>query len=439
MNEQQATLVELSEALQNFAASPRFGFLKTLQVGRFVGSAPTSLGILGEFTFEKLVELGTKKIAKLRWLTKEQELLLITLLHALSDGDAGELFSPPPPIRPAVQAGPDRTGQEDGAEEVVSSVQVEIDLRERLQSLKGSPEFHRLRHCVLGQFWDPGWPRAPFEESFTLEQLTDLDMSILFRKRTMSSSRILYMTKALDRALGSTESVSNQPATSQAYLGESPTLAKVPSHEVARPGVPQWRAPAVNPGPIELAVLQHLLEACSRANSSSKPLERVLAMLPQYLTGDQVLSLLSTDPLDKQIDVASIDWRAISDMQDALRPLYLMLQGPGVSLSTLTDIFTGDCFDGANALLGVQLVVRMLGAEQVSIGTSSCQGVWSLNPEALRVLVSHMRAVRQGSSKNALKAILPEIDPVLRSWLHDLLQPGQAKRPKKKNSSRRRK
>jgi hypothetical protein len=103
MSQGQTTLVELSEALQQFASSPRFNFLKTLQVGRFVGTAPISLGILGEFTFEKLVELGTKKIAKLKWLNKEQESLLVTLLQALGDGEAGDLFSPPPPISPRIR------------------------------------------------------------------------------------------------------------------------------------------------------------------------------------------------------------------------------------------------------------------------------------------------------------------------------------------------
>jgi hypothetical protein len=439
MNGHQATLVELSEALQNFAASPRFGFLKTLQVGRFVGSAPTSLGILGECTFEKLVELGTNKIAKLRWLSKEQEALLITLLQALSEGDAGELFSPPPPIRPAVRPSSEQPKQEQQCEEVVSSVQVEIDLRERLQALKGSPEFDRLRHCALGQFWDVAWPRAPFEESFTLEQLIDLDMSILFRKRTMSSSRILYMTKAIDRALGNTESLTTGAETCKAHNAERPIPAEVLSHDVTEEEVLQWRAPPLNPEPLELAVLQHLLEACSRAHLSSKPLERALAMLPQHLTGDQVLSLLSTGPLDKHIGVATSEWRTHRDVQDAIRPLQLILQGPGISLTSLAEIFTGDRFEGANGLLGVQIVVRMLGAEQVSIGSSVCRGVWSLNPEALRALISHLRGVRKCSPKTALQAILPEIDPILRVWLEGILQPRREKMSQKKIGSHRKK
>src|SRR5687768_3519696 len=90
-------LQELSSALQEFAGSTRFNFLKTLQVGRFMKEPAVPLGVVSEFTFEKLVELGTKKLTKLKWLNRAQEEQLVNLLKALTRGDP--ITAAPPPVK----------------------------------------------------------------------------------------------------------------------------------------------------------------------------------------------------------------------------------------------------------------------------------------------------------------------------------------------------
>jgi hypothetical protein len=442
MSQGQTTLVELSEALQDFAASPRFNFLKTLQVGRFVESAPLSLGILGEFTFEKLVELGTKKIAKLKWLSKEQEALLITLLRALGEEDGGELFQPPSPISPAVRESTEEADQEDSSEELLSSAQVEIDLRNRLQAVRRSPDFETLRFRSLGQFWDPSWPRAPFEESFTLEQLTELDMSTLFRKRTMTSSRIRYMTKALDRALGPDEGDGKEESRAAHVVADS-LLEEPTSHLPAQPAATSisvsWRQPPTRAGSVEAAVLEYFLDACSVAHASSHPLERALSALPPYLSGDQFISLLDSGPLDKAIGIAVRKWLVHADTQGSARALSLMLQGLGISLNALAEMFAGESFRGATALIGLQAYARILGAEEVSISGSVCKGVWSLNPELLRVVVGRLGSSRGQRAIDTLNRLVPVMDPILHKWLCSVLQPQKRKRsPRKVSRTRKR-
>lgn len=443
MSQGQTTLVELGEALQHFAASPRFNFLKTLQVGRFIGSGPISLGILGEFTFEKLVELGTKKIAKLKWLNREQESLLVTLLEALSDGDSGELFCPAPPISPQIPEAADDPGVPEYTEEVLSSVQVEIDLRDRLQTLKGHPDFESLRLRSLGYFWDPTWPRAPFEESFTLEQLIDLDMSTLFRKRTMTSSRIRYMTKALDRALGRKEESPVSQST-----GLRPTMESTAQHSPPTPlmsshtpisNAPDWRAHATSPSPHESVVLESFLEACSNARGSSKPLERALSELPGYLSGDEFLILLDSKPLDTSVRAVVRRWLSSPAAEQATRPLAIMLQGPGVGLSAIAELFMSESFRGAYALLAAHVVVRIVGAREVSVSNSVCKGVWSLNPDAVGFIVEHLRGARSSSVRDSLRSVCPVLDPILQTWLYGIVQPSKRKKsPRKVSRTRKR-
>jgi hypothetical protein len=443
MSQGQTTLVELSEALQHFAASPRFNFLKTLQVGRFIGSTPISLGILGEFTFEKLVELGTKKIAKLKWLNREQESLLVTLLEALSEGDSGELFCPPPPISPQIREAADDSGLPEHTEEILSSVQVEIDLRDRLQALKRHPDFETLRLRSLGYFWDPTWPRAPFEESFTLEQLTELDMSTLFRKRTMTSSRIRYMTKALDRALGRKE---ESPAPES--TGAEPSIEPITSHAPPTPlmsshaltsNAPAWRGCATSPSPHESVVLESFLEACSKARESSRPLERALSDLPGYLSGDEFLALLESKPLDARVCTAVRRWLGSPAVEQATKPLAIMLQGPGVALPAIAELFVNESFRGAYALLAAHVVVRVLGAREVSVSNSVCKGVWSLNPDAVGFIVENLRGTRSSSVRDSLRSVCPVLDPILQTWLYGIVQPSKRKKsPRKVRRTRKR-
>ena len=443
MSQGQTTLVELSEALQHFSASPRFNFLKTLQVGRFIGSAPVSLGILGEFTFEKLVELGTRKIAKLKWLNKEQESLLVTLLEALSKGDSGELFCPPPPVSPQVRETADDPALPEHSEEILSSVQVEIDFRERLQGLKGHPDFEDLRFRSLGSFWDPQWPRAPFEESFTLEQLIELDMSTLFRKRTMTSSRISFMTKALDRALQRKEdslapaSAAPQPTEEPISRHSSPALS-VDSYASASKAV-AWRATATSTSPHELVVLESFLEACGNARGSSRPLERALSELPEYLSGDEFLMLLDSNALDASVHAAVGRWLESSTAEQPTKALAIMLQGPGVDLSAIVELFMSESIRGAHALLAAHVVVRALGAREVSVSNIVCKGVWSLNPDALGFIVKRVRGSRSSGVGESLKSICPVLDPILQAWLYGIVQPSKRKKsPRKVSRTRKR-
>jgi hypothetical protein len=438
MSQGAATLVELSEALQHFAASPRFNFLKTLQVGRFIGSAPLSLGILGEFTFEKLVELGTKKIAKLKWLNKDQEALLVTLLVALSEGDSGELFCPPPPISSQIREAAGEADPDECSEEVLSSVQVEIDLRDRLQALKGHPDFETLRYRSLGSFWEPEWPRAPFEESFTLDQLIELDMSTLFRKRTMTSSRIRYMTKALDRALGREEESPVHKSTGVQPVVE-PTVQLAYAAPSVDPRASTWRAYATSPSPHESVVLDSFLTACGNARGSSLPLERALSELPAYLSGDEFLLLLDSKALDVNARKMASSWLAASNVERATKPITIMLQGPGVALSSIAELFMGESFRGAHALLAAQVIARILGAQELSISDSACKGVWSLNPDLVDAIVKYVRGTRSSKVRDSLKAICPVLDPILQSWLYDIVQPSKRKKsPRKASRNRKR-
>jgi hypothetical protein len=426
---------ELSEAIKRFASTTRYPMLRALQVGRFISAEDaTSVGVVSELTFEKLVELGSTKITKLRWLSKEQQDRLVTLLGALTDGDGNptEMFVP----RPADRSRYNATAFEPD-EEVLSSVEVENRLRTALTTLKNHPGFERVANRPLGSFWDDSWARAPFEEAMTLEQLSNLDLAFLWKKRMITPRRIDRMAKAVQAAVDSlqpsgaesepskTSSVAQDDLFRDGRATIAPRLGLVPAHSrvdvisasdaaVRRhPWIKEWEGGATV---VKLGIERFLAVALNGSVRADK-MGALLATLADTLSKDDFVSLLEQESSPAQVTQRMTLWVSLPEIERPLALLRTVLQAPGVHISRIAALLQETVLDPTVSEIAGEVIIKILGASLVSVKGERCPGVWSLNPNLLDTILSCTSPVAGESVQRTLERTTPVIDPVLKRWV----------------------
>ena len=90
---------------------------------------------------------------------------------------------------------------EQGALRIYNSVEADLRISEALNALKNSPRFESLKKRRLGEFWLPEWPRAPFEEDFTFQFASEIDVDMLLKKRSFNGLKIDAFIQAIHRAV----------------------------------------------------------------------------------------------------------------------------------------------------------------------------------------------------------------------------------------------
>lgn len=438
----------LSEAIQRFAASPRYSFLRSLQVARFLAPDAEGLGVVSELTFEKLVELGSTKIAKLKWLTKDQETALTTLLKVLGETESNDATAALiiPPKRPN-RLSPDYLHSDD---EGLSSAEVENRLRDNLRKLSENSMFGEISRKTLGSFWDENWPRAPFEEAMTLGQLVDLDLAVLWKKRTTSSGRIDRMAKAVQTALAQLEAegdTKRTPSLSTLPKGPAndetvaPRLAIV-RQEVVRQGAQKrkprttldvavdkhpWVADENTLKPLERVGVRRLLEVLLKPEVRNDPVGQLAILMIDTLSPNDFTAVITQEWTIEAITPAISLWKALPEVAGYSSSLINSLSGPGTHIVALTKqcaVFGEDSEIGA---LVVTALVKMLGAKEVTVKGDQCRGVYSLNPFMLEAVLGTISEFDPKDPMRAVKVVIPVIDSHLSDWLREKLSVKQSK------------
>ena len=403
--------------------------LKALQVGRFLQGEGESIGVVSELTFEKLVELGSSKIAKLRWLTPEQEIRLVNLLRALSSAEA-EGSEVPPLVRPPSSTSRSALppASDDSEENMLSSVEVEQRLRQKLQELRTHSGFSSVAGTPLGKFWDEAWPRAPFEEAFTLDQLGTIDLSLLWKKRMMTTKRIDRMAHAVDRALQSLSPVqvgADLSAVAPAPKSEQPRLTLVDAGFKATSMPTQartwsehpWMTESLDVPAIIRAGIEQFLGACLSSQAASNQLNALLGTLPDELLMSDFLLLMNPSWSSSEMTPRMTTWVATPEFREATIVLRAALQGPGIHLSRVSKLLEGDPFIGSVGEIGALALAKLLGAVEVRFDDQVCPDVWTLNPGLTVVLVEHLKLRKAVTASAALEQVAPSLDATLREWI----------------------
>lgn len=393
---------ELRVAIESFAASPRYNVLKNLQVGRLMPEECGSLGELAEMTLANIVELGSERLAKLPHLTLMQEGSLVQLLHSLCGEEDLTL----------AQSDENIEGESD---HVVSSVQLELVLRERLRAICVHPDYAKVRGRTLSEFWDSRWTPAPFEEALRVEQLAGMDLSVLFKKRSVNDKRIQSICNALEKVLDALAPVAT-PASEMARIAATRQLSPSQTSFGAQVSAATWfmSDDVLQPTHIALVEVFSLAATDMRYPELRELIESVINRFTPREFIEITLALSLHEELRSRL--AHFVHEALGDERRAL--VEALLQGPGVRISHISRMLVGGTgeFGAALGLLAV-LIARGLGAQPVTVGGVQCEGFWTLNPHLISEFIKPLAAKSKGAGKQLATPAASTLDPILQQWL----------------------
>ena len=413
-NEERA---ELRQALKDFAASPRFGFLKSLQVGPLLGDDAKSLGAVSQMTFEELVTSVDSHDSNLRQLNDAQERLLTAVLRALCEGAVAE--SPEPGSELS-----DETHREDEGETTVTtfnSVQCELELRERIGRVREHPDLNRVKEATVGSFWPEGMPRAPFEESLTIGQLLGLDLGVLAKKRSMTSVRMNALALALENALSALDE--GEPEERPAPRSQETVSARSVERPRAQSIRHKWSGHFDACSPAEISLVESVMRASSDDPADAENIFGALHHFCSVFSVSDFLSIMRGASLAIPTQRKLAAWARSGAFRRSVPLVELMLQGPGVHISRVASVFNEPGQVSAVHGIVATLIVRGLGASLVSLRDTTCPDVWTRNPKLVELIAHEARASLKAPASKGLLEVCPDMDPFLHSWLQGIASP----------------
>lgn len=413
----------LDQALETFAASNRFGFLRMLQIGKLIGVERGTLGAVAEISCEKLIELRAQGIKQLHKLTARQMEDLAQLILALGNGGASEANG-------AVDTAQSNAESFDlGLEQSYSTVQLELDLKQKVKELQAHPKFQVIRTATVGQYWDPDWPSAPFEEALTIAQLVEMDVALLFKKRTTSGSRISYLTRAIERALKTKGASSIKVGTLRTPI-VTPSLRAARSESAVGMGVGKqhpWLVESsevwgIGRTPAALAMIESFIVATTQQEASGASLQELMSSLPQYITRSEFLRVVEDAPLTPRVLTQLGRWLRSNRTSPRIALIRDALQGPGCALASLARLVSDEGNYSAFSGLAAIVLARALKATQVCYGAQVCLGVWSLNTALIALVINEAKRHKSRNVARIVRDLCPAMDPFLHSWLCEVVR-----------------
>jgi len=109
-------------------------------------------------------------------------------------------------------------------------------------------------------------------------------------------------------------------------------------------------------------------------------------------------------------------WAGISHVS-AARSVQAALASPGVHTSRLRDMLFGGMASSVFYSVSAVVCARAAGAQEVCIASHACEGVWTTNPHLVTLILKEARISRRVSPADAIRAVCPNMDPILHSWL----------------------
>jgi hypothetical protein len=436
----------LLDALEAFSQSPRFSLFKSVQVGRLVPEGCDHLAGIGENTFEELLGQVRSGGAVDDSLTSEQEETLFHLVSVLSEDAGTATLAPDDDISVVIpdsftsidiptldeqlkqQAGVET---EEAPDDVpVGSVPLELALRASLTQIAAHKRYHEVQRRKIGEFWDPQWTAAPFEESMSIDQLLSLDLAVLFKKRMVTDSRIQSILRALKRVLAHLDDEQDQ--------GESYTSTQSLKDSTLRPHTRSnygdtTRATCVSVESLSVAAVAiiEVLFDDTREHSLVTELRNKFtpAKFAAIILGEE-LSAKDERALSRALNRA-IDPQALEVARALLAAPAVRIEQIAAGLFGVTTKFTA--FNRCVAAL----VARGLGAVPVALGGAGDGELWTAYPGPVKQAARKVRrslTAGRGLTKSARVTVSIDITALfsLASSLHIQTQGQEKGREKRK-------
>jgi hypothetical protein len=178
---------KLAEKLQvqitKFETNSRFDLLAPLDINSILGRNAASVD--SPISLENVCDMGAKALCTaLRLSTNE--------IHRLLDFFSGLDDAP---------SSPRNQNQSTNKIVEINSIEARNRLLSIVFDLRSAANFSDLIHFPVSKYWQPDWPRAPFEESLTISQICSIDIENLLRKRSLGPAKVTALILALESAL----------------------------------------------------------------------------------------------------------------------------------------------------------------------------------------------------------------------------------------------
>ena len=396
----------LQAVIERLSRSARYQLLQHLPLTGLGKEAVFHHAALLHLRLSDLVEQGLSSVTPLS--RSERRELTEALTRLLPDEEPAQVI-------------PLSNRQRRGGTEVLSSVDAERRLVECFARLRASPRFHLLQHGRVGDFWDPAWARAPFEESLTLRQLCDLRVSVLLEKRSFGTEKILNVIRAIDRALESEPPADSNSAPRATSPGQAPIEEK-----------PHWCGLEQPEAKAAVPIVNWIEAEWLRAGVSSSPLALLLRALPFALSRRETAMLWLAQDSD-EFGVAAVIREDPAVVRDVLRAslmklaalgaqvvpllgsaLELALAAPAVPFLHLVEPFRDESFDATLQDGLVRMLIAAHGARHPVVFGEPISRWWTCQPEALElVLVGLLAGLPRADAelRRQTGAILPRLNP----------------------------
>lgn len=283
--------------------------------------------------------------------------------------------------------------------------EAEACFQEVLGRVRSTTDLHLLQAHPIGDYWEEGWARAPFEECLTLKQILGIDLQSFIRKRSMTAEKLVAISYAMDKCL------TGAPTLPQPTHAPSLKLKQEPKREHDR----AWAAisPLVPPS-VALIPEMVLREGASLPRGTT--LARIALEIPKILSAEVVTILwLLGEVGEKEVhgrtglplktirSAVKDGHRALAELLQRVTPeVYLhwntALTGPGAKEESLFSPYIATEGSLPFQLGMLRTLVQGIGATPPLINKKPLPGHWTLHPETAWKMIKAMKGSLKGST-----------------------------------------
>lgn len=425
-----ADFTTLEESLEKLKRSPRFDFVRSLQIAELLGADHQAKSLKG-ITIEELVALGASKIVKRRSISPQSLALMSSIFNNLAGEadtyiDSGE---PSPEVTLGLPSYDEMVTKlfprlsEDAAPHFRSS-EAELRLLALVERIRRSPNRARVEALKIADLWPSDGPSAPFEEAMTVRQILEIDLEVIFKKRSFSNAKLRALTAAFESAMSQLENKIETPTQSPSVEISSTT----PTLEVDVSNLPWVVGSAVK------KLIETLLSSTALSKADvSLILERLGAVqigtlwaVEEYGAATAAALLNKAEPViaEATADAArTLAGLVLDDSMSGLTPWRHMLIAPAIPTDTFLVVLGIRPADLAVVRGFAQALLRALRATHPVVGGHSLLGYWTFHPDLLEMTLRGMLSSERGrdDALATFQHLLPALTSEERSNLLDLI------------------
>ena len=423
-------VAELDEILTRVAESSRYAIIESLHLGHIVKGKSKIDATIEWLTLAEVTQLGAEAVSELPGMGPAKVRKLIQFLRGLVD-DEPALKKESEVITETASGRQARSLQAEEAEDLphLSSVQAEQSITKALEALKTNPFLVTMRGRHLGEFWDPAWPKAPFEESIQLGQLVEMRADYLLKKNSFFGKKVSAFIRAVERAAASGATSVTSKAGGEQWQDVTGRTWQDESSEGKH--LLQWVGAAGAVSSMSRASLSFFASQLSLVAGSKNVLARVALGLTHLLQPQDFLLLWlledfplgNVSPFLKGQSIkspehvsflrAAIRRMLIEDFSNVTNNWEALLGGPGVPTFLLVDPYLDSAWDRDLQEVVVALCVRSLGAVHPQLGGHSFLRIWTMDQINFETAIQAVEFLKKGdahSLERQVKSLLPHFD-----------------------------